>query len=291
MSLKKEFNNKVISYCKETGKSIGQVSEPQLVKILVDVLNKHPNISSRMYHQKYVYFPFVSGIMRRELCDTLLIIKHRSYFRVSFVQNKKKLNSYHGLDQFNINCGQHYLLQKKPLFTPTAGSGIIQAVSDFLHGSVYDTVTTYSVFYYGDNGEIDLDLASSCSVLCNRKLAFCNGCSNRTTTKASHLYLKLNYNKKNTHIDYDSHLTLDEIEINNEFGEVIEFQDFYDKLGPLISFFNKDGVCDFFGISKEIYNNDYRQTERIENGDESIYYYIPKMVLIKIQEETYYDKF
>ncbi len=286
MNLKKEFNSKVMSYCNKTGKSTAQVSEPQLVKILVDVLNIQPNIYSRMYHQKYVDFRFTTGIMRRELCDTLLIIKHSSYFRVSFVQNKKKLYNYGGLGQFNINCGQHYLLQNKPLFTPTAGSGIMPAVSNFLNGSVYDTVTTYSVFYYENNGEIDLDLASSCSVICSRRVASCSGCGARTS-KACHSYSKINYNKKNTHIDYDSHLTLDEIEINNEFGEVIEFQDFNAKLGPLISFFDKDDVYDFFGISKEIYNNDYRQTDRIGDWNNNIYYYyIPKMVLVNI--ENYY---
>ncbi len=286
MNLKKEFNCEIRSYCKKTGKDIAQVSEPQLVKIFVDVLNMQPNIKSRMYHQKYVNFLYTTGTIRRELCDTLLIIKHSDCFRVSFVQNKKKLYNYGGLGKFNINCGQHYLLQNKPLFTPTLGSGIMPAVSNFLNGSIYDTVTTYSVFYYDNNDKIDLDLASSCSVMCNRSLPYCSGCGARTSN-ACHTFSRINYNKKNSHIDYDSHLTLDEIEINNEFGEVIEFENFHAKLGTLISFFHEDSAYDFFDIPNEIYNDgyDYRQTDSIEDLNNNVYYYIPKMVLVNMEND------
>lgn len=292
MNLKREFNFAIEAYRKATGKSIGKVTEPQLVKILVDVLNGQCNISSKMYHQKYVNFCYAGKQMRRELCDTLLIVKHKSYFRVSFVQNKKKINRYSGLGSFEINCGQHYLLQKKPPFTPTTGSGIMPAVAHFVNNSVYDTVTTYSVFYTDCKGNIDLDLASACSVICKKKMTpYCvrctysaNGTCGVKYSSACHLHSKINFNSENSIIDYDSHVTLDEIEMNSEFGEVIAFKDFGAKLGGLISFFNSDGSAyDFFKIPKniEMYNNTFQMSsDKYDNND--VYYYIPKMVLINM---------
>lgn len=284
MSIKKEFNDAVNMYCKTNNKTKGKITEPELVKILVETLDLYPNIKSKMYHQKYVNFRVASGPMRRELCDTLLIVKHKSYYRVSFVQNKKKIKNYNGLGKFKINCGQHYLLQKKSTFTPTVCSGIMPYVSNFIMSSKYDTVTTYSVFYLDKNHEFDLDLASACSVSCGKNAKNCNGCCAKTTN-ADHDNKSLNSNFKNTYIDYDSHLTLIEVEKYHEFGEVVSFKDFKTKLMPLLSSFNKDSISEFFGISRDTYdNNDIYQAEISKSGNENWYYYIPKLVLINIEK-------
>ena len=82
-------------------------------------------------------------------------------------------------------------------------------------------------------------------------------------------------------------MTLDQIEKNNEFGEVIEFSDFYKNIDLLISFFNADkkSIYDFFGVPDGIdKQNEPQDTIHDERYYDGVYYYIPKMVVINMEE-------
>lgn len=218
------------------------ISEVVLFNTLTKAINGlNRGVRACIMHQKYVN----ANCCKRELCDLMVVLLYKNYLRFSFVQCKYRKNNYNGLDCFRVNCGQHYILVKKPVIS------VCRAIlkSNILSSSKYNTITTYSVFYKDNKGFYDFDLASADSVLCSKK----NNCQMPigSYSNASHSYKSLNYNYKNKLIDYDSHKNIDEIEKYPYFGEAIEYEEVnkYEDFLRLINSFDLNS-CDFEFIKK-----------------------------------------
>lgn len=240
------------------GQYYKNLNEPMLVKELVCFCNKYPFINSYYLHQNYVNFNMNGINTVRELCDMLVIIKYKNYYRFSFIQNKKKFKRYSGLGDFTIDSGQHYLLtNKKPM--------IINGIkTDILVNAKYDTVTTYSVFYLDKFGNIDFDLSSACSVV-NKTNIKLKG----TKRTAKHRYTNLHLNCSHYPKEFDSHKNICEIINCLEFGEVVFHCDekTLRKLIQVASTFNinRNELKEFFEIQCDNFESNYDDcTEYIE---------------------------
>jgi hypothetical protein len=287
MDLKTAFNNEIKQ---SSGNRIGEV---KLFQCLCNALKSYPNVVSEVCHQKYV--KPLNTCLKRELCDILVVVIHRDCLRYSFVQNKYERKKYLGLSKFKIDCGQHMILVQKP-FIKFVGD---DHYSDILAKSKYNTITAYSVFYKDINGDFDFDFASACSVKCGNENDFKNCCKNKTS--AEHCFKRINSNKKNSKVDFDSLLNIDDIERYPHFGEVIFSTDFVNNnkynvddqkqkvaaLANCINGFNikddylRDKLAKYGLFEGRFSNNDF--SNNVPNVV-TVDFYIPKLLIVDISK-------
>lgn len=258
MSFINDFNNELKTI------TSGIPGEVQCIDAIIKALKNgnYPYVMAKKIHQRICTFSAKGMNPLREICDIFLILRYKDYYRFTFIQNKSRIKyRYNGLDQFTIDAGQHYLLVNTPPFTYN------NVTYNVLTNSVFDTVTSYSVFYKNSNGDIDFDFSSAKSCVCSGCNSFsCCNFSKKQHCTASHKH------KVNTHIfkkkfyDFISLGNIHSIESNLHFGEVVKADDAkFKELSALI--FNVGGarIADFLGIDS--ISAEYMSPQA--NGDEA----------------------
>jgi len=222
------FNNDIKNW--KIANPTQNLDEPKLVKLLISALKYFPNVHSYFCHQKYVKYSVNQSPnpIRKELCDMLVVMKFKNYFRYSFIQNKNvirkgKPQQYSGLCDFKANTGQHFMLLNRPQI-------IINGVqSNLLSKLKYDSATAYSVFFKNQNNDYDFDFSSVLNVDTAINNARTISYPNRNKIiNAHHIWQHTHFINNNPFIDYIAIKNARDIENHHEFGEVVEFTDSFD---------------------------------------------------------------
>lgn len=226
----------------------------------------YPNVMAKKLHQRKCTFSAKGMNPSREICDIFLILRYKDYYRFTFIQNKSRIKHiYNGLDNFTIDAGQHYLLVNTPPFTYN------NVTYNVLTNSVFDTVTSYSVFYKNSNGDIDFDFSSANSCVCSNCNSFsCCNFRKKQHCTASHKHWLNTKIFKNQFNDFISLGNIQDIESNLHFGEVVKADDEkFTELSALI--FNVGGkhISHFLGIDaiSAEYMSPQASDDEVKNGE------------------------
>ncbi len=273
MSLRSSFNDEIKKKFDILEVLDGKVSEIKLLECLSDAINNSTNSKSKLITKKNFYLK--SGVYcKKELCDVLLVFKCSDHFRFSFIQLKKRMSRYEGLDKFSIDCGQHYLMTTKPTI-------YLNGVhTNVLNNSDYDTITGYSVMYYNHNSsEIEIDFSSANLIKCSCENKYSGHCFGKSN--AYHLRERLYF--KDAEEEFSevlSHQNIWDIENYTEFGEKAMFDDIqFHELLKILKTFKNNEVFDFLGL------NDYSSEDLVNDFLDERQYFVKNLMLIDISNK------
>ena len=285
-----KFNNDIKNW--KIANPTQNLDEPKLVELLISTLKYFPNVHSYFCHQKYVKYSVNQSPkpIRKELCDMLVVMKFKNYFRYSFIQNKNvirkgKPQQYSGLCDFKANTGQHFMLLNRP---PIIINGVPNTLLSKLK---YDSATAYSVFFKNQNNDYDFDFSSVLNVDTAINNARTISYPNRNKIiDAHHICQQTHFINNKPFIDYIAIKNARDIETYHEFEEVVKFTDEFDpEFVKIIRTFKLDyDAYKFFNGNLDNFGPPAKEYKFDSKNDNVCDWRIKRLLLIDVSNFKYF---